>query len=167
MNQGKDALTAFDANSGKIIWSVEGGEGWTSSYVGTRATPAIDGDRIYTYGGQGELTCRNLADGKERWQLNVLKETASTPPQWGMASSPLIAGNLLYVQSGQGGAIAVAVDKLTGKLAWKSEATGAGGYAHPMLAGVSGAPPLIIFAGRAIYGLGPPTGRPPRPYPLQ
>src|SRR4051794_7340114 len=34
MNDRRDALTAFDANSGRIIWSVEGGEGWTSSYVG-------------------------------------------------------------------------------------------------------------------------------------
>ena len=167
MNQGKEALTAFDANSGKIAWSVEGGEGWTSSYVGTRATPAIDDDRIYTYGGQGELTCRNLSDGNPRWQLNVLKETASTPPQWGMASSPLIAGNLLYVQSGQGGAIAVAVDKLTGKLAWKSDATGAGGYAHPILADVSGSPQLIIFAGTAIYGMDPQSGRTLWQYPWQ
>jgi outer membrane protein assembly factor BamB len=167
MNQGKEALTAFDANSGKIAWSVEGGQGWTSSYVGTRATPAIDGDRIYTYGGQGELTCRNLTDGKDRWRLNVLKETGSTAPQWGTASSPLIAGNLLYVQSGQGGAIAVAVDKLTGKLAWKSDATGAGGYAHPILAGVSGAPQLIIFAGSAIYGMDPQSGRTLWQYPWQ
>jgi outer membrane protein assembly factor BamB len=134
MNGGKETLTAFDANSGQILWSAEGGEGWTSSYVGTRATPAIDGDRIYTYGGQGELICRNLADGKPRWTVKVLAETGSKPQQWGTASSPLIAGNLVYVQSGQGGAVAVAVDKQSGKLAWKSQATGAGGYAHPILA---------------------------------
>lgn len=167
MNGGKETLTAFDANSGKIAWSDEGGEGWTSSYVGTRATPAIDGDRIYTYGGQGELICRDLADGKPRWRFNALAETGSKPQQWGTASSPLVAGNLVYVQSGRGGAIAVAVDKQSGKLAWKSQATGAGGYAHPILADVAGASHVIIFGGTTIYGMDPQSGRTIWEYPWQ
>jgi outer membrane protein assembly factor BamB len=167
MNGGKETLTAFDANSGTIVWSDEGGEGWTSSYVGTRATPSIDGDRIYTYGGQGVLICRNLADGKPRWTLNVLAETGSKPQQWGAASSPLVAGNLVYVQSGQGGAVAVAVDKLSGKVAWKSQATGAGGYAHPILADVAGAKQLIIFGGTTTYGMDPQSGRTLWEYPWQ
>jgi outer membrane protein assembly factor BamB len=167
MNGGKETLTAFDANSGTIVWSDEGGAGWTSSYVGTRATPAIDGDRIYTYGGQGELICRNLSDGKLRWRLNVLSETGSKPQQWGTASSPLVAGNLVFVQSGQGGAVAVAVDKMMGKLAWKSQATGAGGYAHPILADVTGAKQLIIFGGTTIYGMDPQNGRTLWEYPWQ
>jgi outer membrane protein assembly factor BamB len=167
MNERKETLTAFDANSGKIAWSVEGGEGWTSSYVGTRATPAIDGDRIYTYGGQAELTCRDLKDGAERWRLNVLKETGSSAIGWGMASSPLVAGNLVYVQSGIGGAVAVAVDKTSGKVAWRSEATGKGGYAHPILADVAGTPQLVVFAGEAIVGMDPQSGRTLWRYPWQ
>jgi outer membrane protein assembly factor BamB len=167
MNGGKEALTAFDANSGQIIWSDEGGEGWTSSYVGTRATPAIDGDRIYTYGGQGELICRNLADGKPRWMLNVLAETGSKSQQWGTASSPLVAGKLIYVQSGQGGAVAVAADKTSGKMAWKSQAIGAGGYAHPILADVWGVQQLIIFGGTTIYAMDPQSGRTIWEYPWQ
>jgi outer membrane protein assembly factor BamB len=159
MNGRKDSLTAFDANSGKILWTVEGAEGWTSSYVGTRATPWIDGDRIYTYGGQGDLTCRDLADGKQRWVLNVLAETGSGSLGWGQASSPLVAGNFVYVQSGSGGAVAVAVDKMSGKVAWKSEATGKGGYAHPILADVAGAQQLIVFAGEAVVGMEPQSGR--------
>ena len=159
MNDGKDTLTAFDANAGTIAWSAEGGPGWTSSYVGSRATPAIDDDRIYTYGGQGELICRNLADGKPRWRFDVLAATGAKPLGWGMASSPLVAGNLVYVQSGIGGAVAVAVDKGTGLLAWKSEATGVGGYAHPITADVAGQQQLIVFGGTTVYGMDPLTGR--------
>jgi hypothetical protein len=138
MNDGKESLTAFD----------------------TRATPAIDGDRIYTYGGQGDLTCRTLADGKEIWRLNVPKEVGATKPLgWGAASSPLVAGNFVYVQGGSGGAIAVAVDKSSGKVAWKSEAVGVAGYAHPILADVGGVSELIVFGGEAIHGMDPLTGR--------
>jgi outer membrane protein assembly factor BamB len=156
---GKDVLTAFDANSGKILWNVEGGPGWDSSYAGTRATPTIDGDRIYTLGGMGELTCRNLADGSPRWKLNVLSETGATPNQWGIASSPLVAGERVYVQGGQGGPIALAVDKLSGQVVWKSQATGTGGYAHPIVADVEGTPQLIVFAGDAVIAMNPADGR--------
>jgi outer membrane protein assembly factor BamB len=159
MNGERETLTAFDANSGKIAWSVEGGTGWASSYAGTRATPTIDGDRIYTYGGSGELTCRNLADGATRWKLNILSETGATTNQWGIASSPLVAGDSVYVQSGKGGAIAVAVGKMSGSVTWKSQATGSGGYAHPILIDAAGTPQLIVFGGEAVIAMNPADGR--------
>jgi outer membrane protein assembly factor BamB len=159
MNGERDTLTAFDADSGKIAWSVEGDSGWSSAYPGTRATPTVDGDRIYTYGGGGELTCRNVADGKARWTLNVLKETGGTTNQWGIASSPLVTADRVYVQGGQGGAIVVAVDKMSGSVAWKSQATGSGGYAHPILIDVAGSPQLIVFAGDALVAMNPADGR--------
>ena len=159
LNSGKETLTAFDANSGKIVWNVEGGSGWASSYAGTRATPAIDADRIYTYGGTGELTCRNLADGKVRWTLDVLKTTNSKPNTWGLASSPLVTDKAVYVQSGQGGPIAVAVDKMSGSVLWKSEASGSGGYAHPILIDAGGTPQLIVVGGQAVFAMNPADGR--------
>ena len=39
LNGATEMLTAFDANSGKIVWNVEGGWGWPYAYPGTRATP--------------------------------------------------------------------------------------------------------------------------------
>ena len=155
----REVLTAFDANSGKIVWNVEGGAGWASAYAGTRATPAIDGDRIYTYGGSGELTCRALADGAPRWKRNILSETNSTTNQWGIASSPLVDAGRVYVQSGKGGPIAVALDKSTGAVAWKSQATGTGGYAAPILIDAAGTPQLIVFAGEAVIAMNPADGR--------
>jgi len=40
--------------------------------------PTIDGDAVFTYGGAGDLVCRNLSDGQPRWQVNVLKLTGSS-----------------------------------------------------------------------------------------
>jgi outer membrane protein assembly factor BamB len=154
-----EVLTCFDANSGRIIWNQEGGTGQTRKYPGTRATPAIDGNDIVTLGGAGELTCRDVTTGAARWTLKILDETNTTPQDWGTASSPLIDGNRVFVQGGQGGSVALAIDRADGSIAWQSEATGIGGYAHPFLADVDGERQLIVFGGKAVYGMSPADGR--------
>lgn len=158
---GRDNLTCFDAENGKVIWNQSYYGGWTKNYNGTRATPTIvkDENRIYTLGGAGHLVCRELDTGKPVWALDVLKATSSRPLEWGAASSPLIVGNRIYVQGGEGGALALAVDKRTGQPAWQSQARDKGGYAHIIMVDVSGEPQLIVFGGKAVYGLDPDKGR--------
>jgi outer membrane protein assembly factor BamB len=159
LNERKETLTAFDAATGRIVWSEESPSNWTGSYAGTRATPAIDGDSIYTYGGAGELTRHDLATGQPRWRVNVLTITGSSNLGWGTASSPLVTRDAVYVQSGKGGAVAVAVRKDDGSVLWQSEARGVGGYAHPILVDVTGKPHLIVFGGKAVYAMNPATGK--------
>jgi len=164
-----DTLKAFDAASGMIIWAQAAkatreppqpnGANSVNGLASPEATPAIDGDRIYTYSGGGDLTCRQLADGKQLWTINVIDQTRSELIAWGCASSPLVDERLVYVQAGEGGALAVAVDKTSGKLAWKSQATGSPGYAAPILITVANARQLIIFAGEALVGMDPASGK--------
>ena len=92
-----------------------------------RATPAIDGGQVYTYGGGGDLCCRALADGAQVWRMNVLQESHTQLQQWGQASCPLVTPTAVYVQAGQGGAVAVAVSKIDGRTIWESEARGSAG----------------------------------------
>lgn len=163
-----DVLTAMDAESGSVLWA----QSYTVTHKADgpqaqnkqnglplpEASPTIDGDRIFTYGGGGDLVCRNIADGAQVWKLNVLDETRARIITWNEASSPLVSGPLVYVQGGDGGAVAVGVDKSTGKIAWKSE-PGIGGYAAPILVDAGGKPQLIIFGGEALFGLDPATGK--------
>ena len=113
-----------------------------------RATPTIDGKFIYTYGGGGELICRDLQTGKEIWHDNILQLTQTSLLTWGQASSPLVSEKFIYVQCGVGGPVVVAVDKADGKIAWQSEMKGKGGYAAPVLMEISGSPQLVVFGGR-------------------
>lgn len=160
LNDRKEVLTCFDAHSGRILWSDESSDSmWAGGYPGTRATPVIDSGAIYTYGGAGELVCRDAITGKPRWRLNVLKTTGSRNLGWGTASSPLVVGDSVVVQSGKDGAVAIAVNKNDGKVKWQSEARGVGGYAHPILADVAGRTQLILFAGEAVIGADPETGK--------
>ena len=155
----KDTLTCYDAARGDVIWTKNYDGGWTGSYPGTRATPHIEGDRIYTYGGAGDLVARDLKSGNPLWHINVLRETRARPLGWAQASNPLIVGDLIYVQNGAGSSVAVAVNKKTGKIAWRSQATGNGSYAHPIIADVQGTKQLIIYAAAGPIGMNPATGR--------
>jgi outer membrane protein assembly factor BamB len=159
MSDDREALTCFDANSGKIIWNQEGGPGRTSSYPGTRATPTIGGNDIITFGGAGELTCRDLATGSAKWTVNVLRETNTNALDWGTASTPLVTSDRIYVQTGQGGPVAVAVNRADGAIVWRSQAINIAGYASPILADVQGQTQLIIFGGKAAYGMDPQSGK--------
>jgi len=154
----KDTLQAYDAESGKVLWTASYNSSWTGDYPGTRASPVIEGSRIYTYGGAGDLACWELANGKSVWQINVLKLCGTKPLQWGQAPNPLIVGNLIYVQGGKGGAVAVAINKSDGTIAWQSE-KGLGGYTQPLLIDVEGTKQLIIFGGETIYAMNPENGK--------
>lgn len=164
-----DTLAAFEADSGKPLWSqsyevtikADGAQAKNedNNLPLPLATPTIDNGRIYTYGGGGDLLCRKLEDGSLLWQMNVLKETDERILQWNEASSPLVTDKYVYVQGGKGGPTAVAVDKETGKIAWKSQAQTVGGYAAPILVDVDGTKQLIVFAGDTLYAMNPENGQ--------
>lgn len=164
-----DTLSVFDAESGKPLWSksyevtikADAGQAKNtdSGMPLPLATPTIDNGRIYTYGGGGDLFCRNIQDGTEVWHLNVLNETHEHILTWNEASSPLVTDKLVYVQGGKGGPTAVAVDKETGKIAWQSQAKTVGGYTAPILIDVDGTKQLIVFAGDQLYAINPDNGQ--------
>jgi outer membrane protein assembly factor BamB len=153
-----EVLYAFDAAGGKEIWKQTSPGGWLKDRPGPRATPLIDGDLIYTYGGEGALICRKIADGSPVWDKFVLKIIGGSPIQWGQSSSPLIVDKLIVVQGGKGGPAAAAFDKATGELVWKSAAKD-GAYAHPILINAGKTPQLIIFAADTLYSLNPTNGQ--------
>jgi outer membrane protein assembly factor BamB len=156
---GREQVTAFDAATGAVVWNQWDEGGWHGQFPGTRATPSIDGRLLFTYGGEGDLTARMQSNGMPLWRVNVLKAAGSTPLTWGVASSPLVDGDTVYVQTGVGGSVAVAVNKKTGAILWKSETRGTAGYAAPILAKVDGTNQLIVAAAQQIVGLAPDSGK--------
>lgn len=156
---GREYLTSFDAATGHVVWEQSDEGEWDEAYPGTRATPTIEGAYIYTYGGRGDLTARMQATGLLVWRVNVLKQVGAELLHWGAASSPLIVGNLIYVQTGRGGPIAAAVNKETGALVWKSDVIGNAGYAAPVLIDVDGTRQLILAAEQQVVALNPDTGQ--------
>lgn len=156
---GREALTAFDAATGKLVWSVESPCSWSGTHPGTRASPVIAADRIYTFGASGDLICRSLSDGAPRWAVNVLTTTGAKNLRWGASSPPLLAGGRIYVQGGAEGPTCVAVDASTGALAWQSESKRPAGYARVTMIRLGEREQLVVFGGDSIIAMDPGTGR--------
>ena len=106
-----DLLTAFDANSGQVVWSKGYAVGIPADASQAKnpenglplplATPTIENGRIYTYGGGGDLFCRKLDGGDEVWHVNVLTETGSRILTWNEASSPLVTEKMVTCRAGR------------------------------------------------------------------
>ena len=112
---GKLTLFAFGMD-GKLRWKQEIDNAWTRSHPGSRATPTIDGDRLYLLSGNGVITCRSAKTGAEVWTKNT-RDFGGRSGGWGYAESVLILGKLAIVKPG-GDKCIVALDKATGETVW-------------------------------------------------
>jgi len=153
-----DLIFCLDPQTGNLIWA--------QSYLalilrashgpGSRATPYIDGDRVYTFGRNGDVACWQLSDGTRIWKSNV-EEAGGEAPRWGHSSSPFVYEDKVFVQGG-GGALVVAYDKMTGRLAWKSM-EGNAGYAAITPLRMGDATSLLVFHGTGLACLDPANGK--------
>lgn len=156
-NETSDLVFCINTNDGSLIWKGEYEAEASDGYgPGARATPFIDGDRVYTYGRSGDLVCWQLLDGKILWKKNV-KEEGGEEPNWGLSSTPLILDSAIIVQGG-GKAQVVAYHKLSGKLLWKS-LEGAAGYAASIPFKTDSTEMLLVYHGTALACLDPTTGK--------
>ena len=112
-----ERVLCFDAETGKEIWKHEYEARYTISYpLGPRATPTVDGDRVYTLGADGALVLFRRATGNIMWQKNLPTDFGTKVPAWGMAGAPLVDGDqLIVLAGGKPDAMVVSLDKHTGK----------------------------------------------------
>jgi outer membrane protein assembly factor BamB len=120
----------------------------------------VDGDRVYIVGGAGLLLCLNAASGAVIWQKDYGNDYHMDMPTWGIASAPLIDGNLaIAIVGGRPDAKVMAFDKMTGKEVWRALAsTSEQGYAQPVIVDTGGVRQLIIWHPTAVASLNPATG---------
>jgi len=123
---------------------------------GPRASPVIDGDRVYTYGAEGKLHCLKLETGQVYWKRDIPGEFRVPQDFFGIASTPLIEGDLLIVNVGApGGPTVAAFDKKTGQMVWGAGDQWGASYASPIPATVQGRRRIFVLAGGESR---PPTG---------
>lgn len=158
--KGEERVLCLSATDGRVLWKHAYDRPYQISYpAGPRATPTVDGDRVYTLGGEGDLFCLNAADGSVVWSHHFPREYGATTPTWGCCSHPLVLGDLLFCLVGGPGSVAVAFDKHTGKEVWRALSAKEPGYSTPTLIRVGDKPQLVIWHAESINGLDPATGR--------
>jgi len=158
--KGQDEFVArFDAASGKTVWSRRIDSKWVDRFGnGPRSTPALDGDTLYALSARGHLAALDTADGSLRWSRDLGRDFGAEPPQWGVATCPLVVDELLLVNVGGGdGDQVVAFKKASGEEVWRSQ-SGAAGYAAPLAITVGGVRQVLFFTARALIALDPAGG---------
>lgn len=164
--RGTERALALVEKTGKILWTQE----WSVDYrgmsyaIGPRATPTVDGDRVYFAGADGKLFCIDVKTGAIIWKKDYVADYGADRRtwafDWGFASSPLVDGNrLICLVGGQRDAKVVAFDKLTGKEIWRALSSDSElGVAQPIIVDAGGARQLIIWYPGAVASLDPVTG---------
>ena len=119
---------------------------------GPRATPTIDGGRVFTFGGTGLLNALDLESGELLWSVDVLADNAASAPTYGVAASPLVLGALVIVPAGgpDGGSL-VAYAAETGERVWSGGSHRAA-YSSPLLATLAGREQIVLLNGSHLVG---------------
>jgi outer membrane protein assembly factor BamB len=159
-------LTAFDRESqhletlclaradGKILWRQTAPAGTTEKVhpisTPANATPATDGQRVYTYFGSYGLICYDFA-GQEVWRL----PQAAPPTPYGSGSSPIVAGEFVVVSvESPPKPVLLAIDRRTGRIAWRHECVPyLPGYATPVIWNDGGTAEVVLHSSVGVTAL--------------
>ena len=144
-------VIALDTATGKRVWEVGHGRRFNNDRGdGPRATPTVDGDRVYAYGASGDLSVLEAATGKIVWTQNVIQKFRGSNINWGLSESPLVLTDRILVATGGSDASIVALRKTDGSLIWKSQSDEPG-YSSAVVQQVGAVRSAVVFtAGRAL-----------------
>ncbi len=163
-------LTAMDRKTGENLWTFEYPTDYEDRYGynnGPRCCPVVDGERVYTYGPEGMLCCIDANSGKEVWKVDTIHDFKVRQNFFGVASTPLVEGDVLIAQVGgcegededrPNGSGIVAFDKLTGKIKYRLGDELAS-YSSPVVATIAGRRWCFVLARGGLIGFDPTSGK--------
>ncbi len=155
-----EVVECLDAKTGKKLWKHSNPTGYVDDLGkgdGPRATPVITGERVYTLGAEGRLQCLEFADGKKVWERDLAADYPFRKGYFGVASSPLVDGDRIFINIGSKRAGVVAFDCKTGKEVWKASNDRAS-YSTPAVAEIAGKRVLLFFTREGLLVLDPKDG---------
>ncbi len=156
-------VLALDRDSGKILWQRTAYEGAVfdnrhkrGSYASP--TPVTDGETVYAYFGSEGIFAYDFS-GKLLWNNSPGKlMTVGMGP----GSSPVIDGNLIFLQCDQNegeGSFIMALNRKTGKEAWTTARKNQVTWSTPVIANTGARRELIAMGSESTIGYDPLTGK--------
>ena len=151
-----EVVSSYRLASGEPVWRHrDAARFWESNAgAGPRGTPTLSRGRVYALGGTGILNALNSRTGAVLWSHNVATDTGRRVPDWGIASSPLVVGDVVIVAAG--GWLA-AYDAVTGKARWFGPKSG-GGYSSPQLTTIDGVEQVVLLNASGAISVAPADG---------
>jgi len=158
-----ERVLCLDERTGKVRWTYENPKahyGKLDYAYGPRATPTVDGGRVFVLGAAGDLYCLNAATGTLFWKRNYQADFGAPLPAWGFTAAPLVYRALVICVVGAAGhGKLMALDRRTGAEVWRALSPAGGiGYSPPVLVEAGGAEQLIQWHPGAVSSLNPLTG---------
>ena len=167
-----ERVHCFDFETGEKLWSHQYPAIYNIAYKsGPRAAVLIDRptgavSRAYGLGGVGHLHCFDAKNGEILWKRDLAIEYQIEMPRWGIAASPIIEGDSLFLQiGGNSGACVIALNKRTGEELWRAIDDDAS-YVAPIIIDQAGQRVLVVYTADELFGLNPETGKPFWSYPV-
>jgi len=170
----KGIMMCFEEATGKFLWQavhdkLDNPDASDTPKHGVASVPVVEGNRIYYVSNRCALVCADTQGSPDKpgqarilWTCDFIKELGVFPCYLAN-SSPLIVGDLVFALTANGvdpgehkliapkAASFVAVNKNTGKVAWKDASPGnnimEGQWSNPVAAEVNGQMQVIYGAG--------------------
>ncbi|MCB1235588.1 MAG: PQQ-like beta-propeller repeat protein, partial [Verrucomicrobiae bacterium] len=162
---GEEFVWALSEADGKQLWKTTiakvGYENIEAKYAtGPRATPTVDGDRVYCLGAAGDLACLETESGKLVWSKNLVKDFGGELMSgWGFSEAPLIDGDRLVCTPGGAQGAVAALDKATGEAVWRSkDLADPASYSAVVAAEIGGKKHYVVLTGASLAGIDPENG---------
>ncbi len=153
----KDTVDVLYALSmeGSILWQTVVGRAWKgSNNPESRATPTVEGNKVYTCSGNGDLACIDATNGKVIWSYKASELNKGTFGRWGIAESLLVEGDKVFFSPGGPETMTLALNKTTGSVIWKSKTLNdKPAYVSPILVNYAGKKMIINVSLGHMFGL--------------
>ncbi len=134
-----DNLRCFDLSNGEELWSFDYEATGSVMFPGSRSVPIVDDNYVYSCGHNGDLYCIDINTHKPVWNNNIWTDFGGDQlPIWAITQCPLVYDNMVIVLSQAPEAGAVAYDKLSGEVVWKTPYLGNESYASPSVVKIDG-----------------------------
>lgn len=153
-------LLCLDLSSGKVLWDKAiaaklpeeeriRDHGYAANSV------AVDAEHVYAFFGKSGVFAFDHA-GKQKWQADVGEKTHG----WGTSASPVLFGNLVFINASVESESLIALDRATGKQVWKAGGIREAWNTPIVIESQEGRQELVIATQGKILAFAPDTGKP-------
>lgn len=157
----REVLEALDAETGDSIWRYDYPSNYRDDFgfdEGPRSAPVVAGDRVYTFGAQGQLHAVDLETGNGVWRVDTRARFRFRKAFFGAAGSPLVEDGRVIANVGGPDAGIVAFDAHSGEVLWTVAGEEAS-YSSPVAATFDGVRHALFFTRDNLVSLDPASGR--------
>jgi outer membrane protein assembly factor BamB len=160
----EEVVDAFDAQTGEPRWHFAYATSYRDDFgfdEGPRAVPVVAGNRVFTFGAEGQLHALDLATGRQLWSVDTMKRFGVRKGFFGAAGSPLVEDNRVITNvggtDGSKAAGIVAFNAENGAVLWTATSDEAS-YSSPVSAMLGGKRTAVFLTRNGLVGLDPATG---------